>query len=119
VREASVVSLEYASEHMTAAVKSLATSESPLQERLQFAWDNHVQMLWMKPCLPADLLREFRDFWHRYTARSDNRTATTLRDLTSEELKRCIDELVDLSARIDVAAQSRVDQSLAILADLS
>jgi len=53
------MSLEYESEHMTAAVKTRATSESPLQERLQMAWDNHVQMLWMKPCLTADLLGEF------------------------------------------------------------
>jgi hypothetical protein len=113
------MSLEYASEHMTAAVKGLATSESPLQERLQVAWDDHVQMLWMKPCLTAELLREFRDLWHRYTAPSDDRTATKLRDLTGDELKRSIDELVDLSARVTVAAQSQVDESLATLADLA
>jgi hypothetical protein len=49
------VSLEYASGHLIAAVTSLATSELPLQERLQVAWDDHVQMLWIKPCLTSDL----------------------------------------------------------------
>jgi hypothetical protein len=113
------VSLEYASDHLTAAVKWLATSESPLQERLQTAWDNHVQMLWMKPCLTADLLREFRDLWRRYTAPSNDRTATKLRDLTREELEDSIDEIVDLSARVTAAILSRVDQPLATLADLA
>jgi hypothetical protein len=40
-----VVSLEYAADHLRAAVKSLAMSERPSQERLQVAWDDHVQML--------------------------------------------------------------------------
>ena len=118
MREAPGVSLEYASEHLTATVKALATSERPLQERLQIAWDNDVQMLWMKPCLTADLLREFRDLWHRYTAPSSDRTATKLRHLTAEELKQSIGEIVDLAARITVAAHSPVDESLATLADL-
>jgi hypothetical protein len=113
------MSLEYAADHLTAAVKSLATSESPLQERLQIAWDSHVQMLWMKPSLTADLLREFRDLWNRYTAPSDDRTATKLRDLTKEELEASIDGIVDLSARVTVAMLSRVDQPLATLADLA
>ena len=112
------MSLEYASEHLTAAVKKLATSEVPLQERLQIAWDEDVQMLWMKPCLTADLLREFRDLWHRYTAPSGDRTATRLRHLTGEELRQSIGEIVDLAARITVAAHSPVDESLATLADL-
>ena len=113
------MSLEYASEHLTAAVKTLAKSETPLQERLQIVWDKHVQMLWMKPCLTADLLREFRDLWHRYTAPSDDRTATKLQDLRVNELKAAIDEIVDLSARIAVAAQSGVEPPLATLADLA
>ena len=113
------MSLEYASEHVTAAVKTLATSESPLQERLQIAWDNDVQMLWMKPCLTRDLLREFRDFWHRYTAPSTDRTATKLRHLTREELEQSVDELVDFAARITVAAHSPNDESLATIADLT
>jgi hypothetical protein len=113
------VSLEYASEHLTAAVKTLANNESPLQERLQIAWDSHAQMLWMTPCLTADLLREFRDIWHRYTAPSDDRTATKLRDLTASELKAAIDQIVDLSVRVAVAAHSGVEQPLATLDDLA
>ena len=114
-----MVSLAYASEHLIAAVTSLAGSERPLQERLQLAWDDHVQMLWMKPCLTSDLLLEFRDFWHLYTAPSDDRTSTRLRVLTMDELKCAIDELVALSARTTaVAAQSPDGGILATLADL-
>jgi hypothetical protein len=115
----SAVSLEYASDHLIAAVSSLASSERPLQERLQLVWDDHVQMLWMKPCLTSELLREFRDFWHLYTAPSDDRTSTTLRVLSGDELKCAIDELVALSARTTVvAAQSADGGILATLADL-
>ena len=114
------MSLEYASDHLTAAVKSLASSERSLQERLQVAWDDHVQMLWMKPCLTTDLLHDFRDFWHRYTAPSDDRTSTNLRALTRDELQSAIDQLVTLSARTTVvAAQSPPDVPLATLADLA
>jgi hypothetical protein len=115
----STVSLEYASDHLIAAVSSLASSERPLQERLQLVWDDHVQMLWMKPCLTSELMREFRDFWHRNTAPSDDRTSTTLRVLTGDELKCAIDELVALLARTTaVAAQSADGGILATLADL-
>ena len=41
------MSLGYAAEHLSAAVRSLAVSEEPLAERLQVAWDDHVQMVWM------------------------------------------------------------------------
>ncbi len=84
------------------------------------AWDDQVQMLWMKPCLTSDLLREFRDLWHRYTAPSDDRTSTKLRVLTGDELKTAIDELVALLARTTaVAAQSTDGGILATLADLT
>ena len=114
------MSLEYATDHLTAAVGSLAKSERPLPERLQLAWDDHVQMLWMQPCLTADLLAEFRDLWHRYTAPSDDRTNTTLRDLTKDEAETAIDQLIALSARTClVAAKSPDDVTLATLADLA
>jgi hypothetical protein len=114
------VSLEYATDHLTAAVASLAKSESALPERLQLAWDDHVQMLWMQPCLTADLLAEFRDLWHRYTAPSDDRTSTTLRDLTKVEIETAIDQLIALWARTcSVAAKSPDDVTLATLADLA
>jgi len=80
------MSLDYAADHLTAAVRSLATSEYPLAERLQTVWDEHVQVVWMKPCLTRHLLREFRDMWQRYTAPSDDRRSTKLRGLTREEL---------------------------------
>src|SRR6478672_4612208 len=96
--------LDYASDHLTAAVRSLATSEDRLAERLQTAWDEHVQMVWMKPCLSRDLLREFRDLWQRYTAPSDDRQSTKLRVLTRDESVAAIEELVSLSAKVAVAA---------------
>lgn len=114
------MSLDYASDHLTAAVTSLASSEGPLHERLQCAWDDHVQMLWMQPCLTADLLRDFRDLWHRYTAPSDDRTSTQLRALTRRELEGAIDQLVALSVRTAVvSATSPADAPLATLADLA
>src|SRR5918999_3586848 len=113
------MSLAYAAEHLTAAVRSLAVSEDPLTERLQTAWDEHVQMVWMKPCLTRDLLREFRDLWQRYTAPSDDRRSTKLRALTREESVRAVDELVVLATKVAVVnAQASGDERLATLADL-
>src|SRR3989440_12719387 len=112
------MSLEYASDHLTAAVRSLATSEDQLALRLQAAWDKHVQMVWMKPCLTRDLLREFRDLWHNYTAPSDDRQSTRLRDLTRDECQMAIGSLVSLANRVTVAAAARGDEQLATLADL-
>src|SRR6478736_245604 len=112
------MSLDYASDHLTPAVRSLATSEDDLMERLQTAWDEHVQMVWMKPCLTRDLLREFRDLWHKYTAPSDDRQSTKLRDLTRDECHTAIESLVSLANTVAVAAATAGDEQLATLADL-
>ena len=112
------MSLEYASDHLTAAVRLLATSEDQLAQRLQTVWDERVQMVWMKPCLTRDLLQEFRDLWHDYTAPSDDRQSTTLRDLTPDESRRAIESLVSLANRVAVAAAAPGDEQLATLADL-
>ena len=112
------MSLDYASDHLTAAVRSLATSEDRLAERLQTAWDEHVQMVWMKPCLSRDLLREFRDLWQRYTAPSDDRRSTKLRGLTRDESVAAIEELVSFSDKVAVAAAASPQEPLATLADL-
>src|SRR5947208_3598835 len=113
------MSLDYASDHLTAAVAFLATSEDQLAARVQRAWDEHVQMVWMKPCLTSDLLREFRDLWHRYTAPSDDRRSTKLRTLTNDELVLAIESLVALTTKVAVAAaQASGDERLATLADL-
>ena len=112
------MSLDYASDHLTAAVRSLATSEEQLAERLQTAWGEHVQMVWMKPCLTRDLLREFRDLWQRYTAPSDDRQSTKLRELTHDESVTAIDELISLANKVAVAAAASPQEGLATLADL-
>jgi len=83
---------------------------------LQTAWDEHVQMVWMKPRLTRDLLREFRDLWHHYTAPSDDRQSTKLRDLTHDESRTAIESLVCLANGVAVAAPG--DKQLATLADL-
>jgi len=111
--------LEYASDHLMAAVRSLATSEGQLPPRLQAAWDEHVQMVWMKPCLTRDLLGEFRDLWHSYTAPSDDRQSTRLRDLTVQESQTAVERLVSLASRVVVAAAWPGDEPLATLADLA
>ena len=112
------MSLDYASGQLGAAVRSLATSESALADRLQVAWDEHVQMIWMKPCLTSDLLRRFKGIWERYTAPSEDSRSTALRALSPDELVQAIDELIRLW--LDVANEERasVDPKLATLADL-
>jgi hypothetical protein len=114
------MSLEYAADYLTSAVRSVASSERPLGERLQVAWTEHVQMVWMKPCLTSELLREFRDLWHRYTAPSDDRQSTTLRSLSNDELVHAVGDLVALWRRTVVAAaQASGSERLATLKDLT
>jgi hypothetical protein len=112
------MSLEYASQQLTAAVRALATSEDELAERLQTAWTDHVQMVWMKPCLTVELLREFRDLWQRYTAPSDDRRSSKLRELTPEESVAAIDGVVALAEKVAVTAATDGDARLATIADL-
>jgi hypothetical protein len=113
------MSLSYAAEHLTAAVRSLAVSEDPLVERLPIAWDEHVQMVWMKPCLTRELLRELRELWQRYTAPSDDRRSTKLRTLTRQESVQVVDDVVVLATKVAITdAQASGDEPLATLADL-
>ena len=104
------MSLGYAAEHLTAAVRSLARSETSLDARLQTAWDRHLQMVWMKPCLTRDPLREFRDLWRRCTAPSDDPRSTKLRVMTHEELVDAVDDLVELAVRVAVAVRTAADE---------
>jgi hypothetical protein len=98
----------------------MAGSEKPLDERLQAAWDRHVQMLWLKPCLTRDLLRDFRDIWRRYTAPSDDRTSSKLRDMSNSELLGAADDLASLCFRVCAAAAvSTDDEQLATLSDIA
>ena len=112
------MSLAYASDHLTAAVRALAASEAPLTTRLQSAWDDHVQMVWMKPCLTTDLLREFKALWERYTAPSDDKHSTTLRALTPTEAIDAINDVVSLATKVEVATALSADEKLATIADL-
>lgn len=74
----------------------------------------------MQPCLTIDLLREFRDLWHRYTAPSADRRNTKLRELSHQELLSAISELIALLVRTSVnAAHVTVHDQLATLADLA
>jgi hypothetical protein len=113
------MSLDYAADHLTAAVRAVATSDASLAVRLQAAWDEHVQMVWYKPCLTRDQLQEFRDLWQRYTAPSDDRQRTQLRALTQAESLEAIEELVSVATRVQIpAARASGDERLATLADL-
>jgi hypothetical protein len=113
------MSLDYASDHLLAAVRELASSEGRLAERLQKAWDEHVQMVWMKPCLTKDLLREFRDLWRSCTVPSEDRQSTKLRELTLSECVGAVNDLVSLATKVAVVATTSRDEPLATLADLS
>jgi hypothetical protein len=113
------MSLQYAADHLTDAVRSLATNEAQLGSRLQTVWEEHVQLVWMKPCLTRDLLQEFSELWRRYTAPSADARSTTLRDLTRDEAAVAIETLVGLAYRVAMAAANRADEPLATLADLS
>ena len=62
-------------------------------------------MVWMKPCLTRDLLREFRDLWRRYTAPSDDRQSTKLRELTRYESVTAIDDLVSFTNKVLTVAR--------------
>jgi len=114
------MSLDDARDHLAGAVRSLASGDAPLVLRAQAAWDEHVALLWIKPCLTVELLRDFRDVWQRYTAPSDDRHNTTLRELSHEELVGLVDDLVSLLLRTAVAAAEPVEgEDLATLADLA
>jgi len=113
------MSLVYAADHLTDAVRSLATSEQPLPARLQTTWDEHVQLVWMKPCLTSELLREFWDLWRRYTAPSDDPRSTRLRALSEEEAGQAIQELVALWRRTMEVSARAANVKLATLADLA
>ena len=97
------MSLDYASDHLTAAVRSLATSEDRLAERLQTAWDEHrpdgLDEAVLDPRSPAGV----RDLWQRFTAPSDDRHSTMLRELTRDESVTAIEELVSLAKKVAVA----------------
>jgi hypothetical protein len=74
----------------------------------------------MKPCLTVELLRDFRDMWRRYTAPSDDRQSTKLRELSHDEAVAAVDDIVSLLLATAVAAaQGGEDQPLATLADLA
>jgi hypothetical protein len=76
-------------------------------------------MVWETPCLTVVLVRDFRDMWRRYTAPSDDRTSTALRDLGPEEVVGAVDEIMSLFLRTAVAAaEAGEGTKLATLADL-
>ena len=94
--------VEYAVEQLTGALKVLADTDDPLQVRLQRAWDDHVQNLWISVYLPVGLNERFKEMWHRYTPPSDDRQSTVLRAMGSDELGAAVADLVQLA--IDTAA---------------
>jgi hypothetical protein len=113
------MSLDYAADHLLAAVRTVAHSEDPLTVRLQTAWDQSVQRVWEKPCLTRDLLIEFKALWERYTAPTTDPRSTKLREMTVSEAAAAIDDLLALSVRTAVTGgRAGADVKLATLADL-
>jgi hypothetical protein len=115
-----VVSLDYAADHLLAAVRSVAVSEGPLQTRLQTVWDESVQRVWEKPCLTIDLLARFKTLWDRVTDPTASPRSTRLRQLTTSEAVAAVDELIALAVQTAVtASQAPQNVRLATLADLA
>ncbi len=115
-----VVSLDYAADHLLAAVRSVAVSEGPLQIRLQTVWDESVQHVWEKPCLTTELLARFKALWDRITDPSAGPRSTRLRELTASEAVAAVDDLIALAVQTAVSAsQAPPDVRLATLADLA
>jgi hypothetical protein len=114
------VSLDYAAGHLLDAVRSVAVSEGPLQNRLQTVWDESVQRVWEKPCLTAELLARFKALWDRVTDPTAGSRSTRLRELTASEAVVAVEELIALAVQTAVtASQAPSDVRLATLADLT
>jgi hypothetical protein len=96
------VSIEYAVEELTAAVKVLAADGADLSTRLQRAWDAHYQNLWTSVYLPEHLNVRFKELWETYTAPSDDRFSTKLREMSDEELAELASAIVQLA--VDTAS---------------
>jgi hypothetical protein len=120
VQSLTVVSLEYAADHLLAAVQSVAVSDGPLQTRLQTAWEESVHHVWERPCLTTELLARFKALWDRVTDATAGPRSTTLRQLTTSEAVAAVDELIALAVQTAIAAsQSQDDVRLATLSDLT
>ncbi len=112
--------LDYAAEHLLAAVRSVAVSEGQLRTRLQTAWDESVQLVWEKPCLTPELLARFKALWDRVTDETAGPRSTRLRQLNASEAAAAFDELLALAVETAVTAtQAPPDIRLATLADLA
>ena len=83
------MTLEYAADQLEAAVRLLATGEAEPDTRLQTAWAECVQMIWMKPCLTQDLLRQFKALWEEYTAPSRRPTEYEAATTHSRRIRWC------------------------------
>jgi len=119
VQTLTVVSLDYAADHLLAAVQSVAVSDGPLQTRLQTVWDESVQHVWEKPCLTTELLARFKALWDRVTDPTAGPRSTRLRQLTTSEAVAAVDELIALAVQTAVtASQAPDDVRLATLGDL-
>ena len=90
----------YALDHMAAAASSLAVSEDVLPTRLQACWHDHVQHVWEKPCLSADLAAEFRALWERYTAPAEDPHSTVLRPLDAAQQRAMADDIVRFAVAV-------------------
>jgi hypothetical protein len=114
------MSLDYAADHLAAAVRSVAVADGPLQTRLQAAWDESVQHVWERPCLTTDLLARFKALWDQVTDPAAGPRSTSLRELTQSETVATIDELIALAVQTAImASNASHDVKLATLADLA
>lgn len=100
------MALDVAVETMSAAVRSLAGTDEPLHARVQRAWTDHVQQLWVGRYLPEPLHLRFKAMWERYTDSSADPQSATLRTMDPSDVSRAADELVALAFQT-MAAHAR------------
>jgi hypothetical protein len=89
-------------EQMQEAVKILAAGEDFVDRRLQRAWDERVQHVWEKRCLPEDLAAAFRSLWERYTAPGDDPRRTKMRTMDAAEQAAAAVEIVGFAMDVTV-----------------
>lgn len=97
------MALPNALERLHRALAVLATGDESAAARLQAAWSGPIGELWSGMYLPRDLNDRFKQMWRDYTAPSDDRFSTTLRQLTSDEQRSVVEAVISLAMAIAAA----------------
>jgi len=89
------------------ALVTIGADDGTPLERLQRAWTDHVQHVWEAPHITGELADRFRALWERYTGPGDDPHRTNLREMSNDEVRAGVTELIELA--LDVAAARAVE----------